>query len=104
MAAKSKVHFELLCGGAGGFTIVYPASRALCGISSTSLISVFHSLFAHFLLFSLQPHINGWKVGVPFRKNGFSSSKSETKADGQVSSITCETHTGCNVHIKSCVL
>ncbi|XP_038146165.1 tuftelin 1a [Cyprinodon tularosa] len=30
-----------------------------------------------------KPQTNGWKVGIPFRKNGMSASKSGSKADGQ---------------------
>ncbi|KAF3691942.1 Tuftelin [Channa argus] len=30
-----------------------------------------------------KPHINGWKVGVPFRKNASSPPKAKTKDDGQ---------------------
>ncbi|XP_060906627.1 tuftelin 1a [Labrus mixtus] len=30
-----------------------------------------------------KPHTNGWKVGIPFKKSGFSTSKGGAKADGQ---------------------
>ncbi|XP_043972460.1 tuftelin 1a [Gambusia affinis] len=30
-----------------------------------------------------KPHTNGWKVGIPFRKNGLSAPKTGSKTDGQ---------------------
>ena len=81
------VYFELLscC-----FTIVNLTSCVLKGFSSTSLISMFHSFLAHFLLFSPQPHTNGWKVGIPFRKNASSAPKGGAKVNEQVSSLSCD--------------
>lgn len=58
-------------------------------LTAFPLISIFHSSLADFLLFSIQPHTNGWKVSVPFRKSASSAPKGGAKADGQVSSSSC---------------
>lgn len=91
----------------------------LNAISSTSPICIFHSFLAHFLLFSTQPHTNGWKVGYPFRKNASSAPKGGAKANEQVSSLTrdrplfevlCTEHVWVfsvcrsNAHIKSHIM
>lgn len=84
MAAKNKVCLfwaPLLC-----LTIVNTPN----GISSTFFVSIFHSFLADFLLFSHQLHTNGWKVGVPFRKNASSAPKEEAKAAAQVNFFSCE--------------
>lgn len=49
-----------------------------------SLVSLCHSFLADLLLFSPQPLINGWKVGVPFKKSTPSASKGGAKSDVQV--------------------
>lgn len=49
-----------------------------------SLTSVFHPFLADLLLFSPQPLMNGWKVGVPFKKSAPSASKGGAKSDVQV--------------------
>lgn len=48
------------------------------------LIFICHSSLVDFLLFSFQPLMNGWKVGVPFKKSTSSAPKGGAKADGQV--------------------
>lgn len=52
------------------------------------LIFICHSSLVDFLLFSFQLLMNGWKVGVPFKKSTSSTPKGGAKADGQVRSFS----------------
>lgn len=85
MAAKTKVA-KFCCVLAFYFL---PLILCFMAFPFTPIIipAVVHSFPADFLLFFFQPHTNGWKVGIPFRKNGLSAPKTGSTTDGQVSRI-----------------
>ncbi len=94
MAAKSKV--GLFWAQCCALTIVNLTSCVLNTFPPPPLSPSFSPFIADFLLFSFQPHTNGWRVSVPFKRS--TPSKGGAKADGQVSSFS-----GARPHLRSWV-
>lgn len=84
MAAKTKV--PKICRSLNLFSTSHPVGFMAFPFTSFIIPAMVLFFSADFLSFFMQPHTNGWKVGIPFRKNGLSA----PKTDGQVSRKTHE--------------